>query len=78
MRAISSSLRLTLIHRTRLPKVSTRESIVAVGESVLTRAYTSFPVSSLRIRESSKSRGSSDLFRLFKNSLHPSGPFAFI
>src|SRR6266850_2382080 len=30
MRAISSSLRLTLIHRTRLPKVSTRESIVAV------------------------------------------------
>lgn len=44
----------------------------------LTRAYTSLPVTSLRIRESSKSKGLSDSLTLAKNSLHRSAPFVFI
>lgn len=49
----------------------------AVGEQLLTRAYISFPVVSLRIRESSKSKGSSDLLRVAKKSLQPSAEFVF-
>lgn len=46
-------------------------------ERRLTRAYISFPVSSLRIRESSKSRGLSDLLMLDTNSPQASA-FVFI
>ena len=51
--------------------------MVGLGEH-LTRAYMSFPVTSLRIRESSRSRGSSDLLRLAKNSPQSFAILAFI